>query len=632
MTRRGRQAPDPQRRHVWAALAVLALAGCLAYVGALPNPFILDDEFAVIQNTQIRQLLPLSVPLSPPGETAVARRPLVNVTLAINYALAGLDVRGYRAVNLAIFLTAAAVLLGLVRRTLWLGGPGRTSLGDATHLAAAVALLWLLHPINSEVVNYVSQRSESLMGLCYLLTLYCSLRWVDTRRPVWNVWAVLSCAAGMACKESMVTAPILVVFFDRTFVFPSFRAAFRARSALYAALASCWLLLAALMASGSRSTVGFDTGVSPWTYLLNQARVVATYLWLSVWPYGLVVDYGQPRDLALTDVAGLAALVVVACLGSLAALRKWPRAGFLAVSVFVLLAPTSSVVPIASEVGAERRMFLPSAAIVILIVCAVHRTAAWLAARLGGTTVVLPTRQNVRTLAFTGAAVASIGGSLLLGVWSRNREYRSALALAQTTVDRHPHGRAFYWLGIERLRAGERRDGFRLLRESAPEFAPARFALGTELLADGDLDGAIRQLRMFIEAMPERGEVGAARLQIAMALRARGDYESALAELRAIVARDARSTIALTMMGELLILRGRSRAAIFRLEQALAIDEDNAVLHDLLGLALADVGRLASAVSHFRRSVELDPTFRLAQAHLAAVRAQQSPAGRPSVN
>ena len=121
------------------------------------------------------------------------------------------------------------------------------------------------------------------MGLFYLLTMYCSVRALDRQPARWHAAAILACAAGMACKESMLTAPVIVGLYDYVFVAsPVLRKIRRAR--LYIGLAMTWLVLAALMWSGPRETVGLNTDVSPWTYLLNQAPMLLIYLRESFWP------------------------------------------------------------------------------------------------------------------------------------------------------------------------------------------------------------------------------------------------------------------------------------------------------------------------------------------------------------
>ena len=104
-----------------------------------------------------------------------APRPVVQFTLALNHSLGG-GVWGYHAFNLAIHLLAALTLFGIVRRTLTLPALAPRFARASTALAFCIALLWALHPLQTESVTYVIQRMESLMGLFYLLTLYCFIR------------------------------------------------------------------------------------------------------------------------------------------------------------------------------------------------------------------------------------------------------------------------------------------------------------------------------------------------------------------------------------------------------------------------------------------------------------------------
>ena len=134
---------------------------------------------------------------------------------AVNYALGGLDVRGYHAWNIAVHILCALIIFGVVRRTLEWPALHSTFGSSATSLAFSTALLWELHPLNSEATDYVIQRTESMMALFCLLTLYASIRAIESRATVWwHRTAVTSCALGMACKESMAFAPLLVVAFD----------------------------------------------------------------------------------------------------------------------------------------------------------------------------------------------------------------------------------------------------------------------------------------------------------------------------------------------------------------------------------------------------------------------------------
>ncbi|MFH2002419.1 MAG: glycosyltransferase family 39 protein, partial [Planctomycetota bacterium] len=243
---------------------VLVVTGLVLYANSLQGPFVYDDQFAIVENPNILQLWPLSQSLSAPDEAPVAGRPVVCLSLAINYALGGMEVVGYHLFNIVIHILCSLVLLGVVRRTL-LSDKLRPFFEPAAQgLAFVCALLWLVHPVQSECVNYITQRTESMMALFYLLTLYCLIRARDSTRPrLWQVSCVAACSLGMACKESMVTAPFMIFVYDMVFLSGSLRVAVARRKVLYAGLASTWILLGWLMTGGPRSeSVGFATQVS----------------------------------------------------------------------------------------------------------------------------------------------------------------------------------------------------------------------------------------------------------------------------------------------------------------------------------------------------------------------------------
>src|SRR5262245_19409690 len=342
--------PDDAGTLAALAAVVLAAAAAAAYGNTLSNPFIFDDIFAISRNEQIRDLSNLPAVLTPVAESPAAGRPLVGLSFAINYAIGGYDVRGYHAVNIGLHLACGLLLFGIVRKALTSGRIGIQSDRDAVLTAFAIALLWTVHPLNSEVVDYLTERTESMMALCYLAVIDANIRAAGSVRPrFWIAMSVLASAAGMACKESMVTIPVTVALYDRVFLFDSWREAARRRWPLYAGLLATWVLLALLMLDRPRTlSAGFSTAVaSPWVYLLNQAVIVPYYFRLALWPDALVVNYGWARPLTLADVWPGALLMVLLIVLTLWALVRHPKSGFLGAWIFITLAPASSVLPVA---------------------------------------------------------------------------------------------------------------------------------------------------------------------------------------------------------------------------------------------------------------------------------------------
>ncbi len=330
-------------------IPVLVIAAALlAYYSSFTTPFIFDDLFSVSRNPSIHHLWPVWSALSPPVNTFVGGRPVVNLSLAVNYALGGTRVWGYHAVNLAIHILAGLALYGIVRRTLLCPLLRERFGASAMRLAMAVAVLWTVHPLQTEAVTYISERCESLMGLFYLLTVYCFIRGTNAPRSSgWFTLSVLACGLGMASKEVMVTAPVMVLVYDRTFVSGSFREAWTRHRRLYLGLAGTWLLLGWLMVGLHYRDVGFGLGITGWAYALTECRVVIRYLWLALWPHPLVFDYG--RVVAIRHIAAVAPsalILAVLAAGTLFELRRQPAFGFVGAWFFMILAPTSSLVPV----------------------------------------------------------------------------------------------------------------------------------------------------------------------------------------------------------------------------------------------------------------------------------------------
>ncbi len=232
---------------------LLAGAAGAVYWPSLNSPFVFDDSGSVTDNPSIVRLWPRigdskhPGPLNPPAELPTSGRPLVNLSLAINYYIGRLDPVGYHVFNLVVHVLSALLLMGIVRRTLQLDYfQGRFAhTGDL--LGFLVALMWELHPLQTETVVYVTQRTELMVGCVYLTTLYASLRYWQaasrTTRNIWLILAALVCLAGMACKEVMVTAPVVVLLFERTFISGSLRRAVQKSWPLFVGLFLSWVLL-----------------------------------------------------------------------------------------------------------------------------------------------------------------------------------------------------------------------------------------------------------------------------------------------------------------------------------------------------------------------------------------------------
>ena len=269
------------------------------------------------------------------------------------------------------------------------------------------------------------------------------------------------------------------------------------------------------------------------------------------------------------------------------ALKRHSTAGFWGAWFFVTLAPASSVLPIPSEVGAERRMYLPLVAVLVLLVSAWR----WV--------VRSQPASRARMLGAAFGVVVLVG--LTVGTVRRNWEYRSGLAIWETVVARYPHARAHENLAIQLRDAGRVDEAIEHLRVAAPDLPDARHVLGSALIDRGDLTGGIAELQAFVQANPHDHEIVSARDELASAQR--------------------------TLIGGLLNEKRFSDAEV-QARAFVSSRPDRSDAHNLLGVALASSGRLDAALQEFQAAVRLDPQASEPRNNLARALEQTQQSGR----
>ncbi|MFN0151473.1 MAG: tetratricopeptide repeat protein [bacterium] len=594
-------------------LLVCACAG--AYHNSFDGDFLFDDHGAIRDNVNIRALWPPWRAAAAAPESATARRPLAALTLAVNYAAGRLDVRGYHLVNLAIHAAATLLLFGVVRRTLAGTRLGARYRSAAPGVAAAIALVWSVHPLLTDAVDYVVHRTELLMALCLLAALYAVIRAAASRAAGrWHAAAIVASLLGALSQETMVCAPLVVLFYDRTFLAGSFGGALRARRGLYAGLAASWAVLAALALFVPTATpwsgmLGPNAGLS---YAFTQPSVVVHYIRLAFWPSPLLLDYDGWK-IARSAGEALPSLAIVGALlaATIWALRRRPAVGFVGAVFFLLLAPTSSVFPNPAQIAAEHRMYLPLAAIVTIVVLGAHA----LAGRF--------LRGRALSIASTGAVVL-IAGLLGSATIARNLDYRDERGMWQDVLAKRPNSpRARVQLGITQMRRGQLQpalDEYRTASTLRPEWAIPHFHAAGVLRALGKQEENVAALREAVRLDPKWSE---AQLNLGAALVEAGRLDEAVEHLRALVAREPDWAEAHNNLGFALSRQGKPDEAMREFEEALRANPSLARTHNNLGKAFAAQGKNDEALARFTEALRLDPNLLEAWNGLGLVKVAQ---------
>ena len=703
------------------ACLVICLAIFAAYGNTFRSPFIFDDFNAIVDNPNIRSLLPLSRALSAPDQSTVAGRPVAGFSLAVNYAVSRLDPWSYHLVNILLHCAAACLLFGILKEMLkGSSGRGRGSSRDETAKRRnderatgrssmvnrrggvsppfmrhndprcpdagvnlvftdpvsrdngnrsvltekqsnplgllLITLIWALHPLHTEAVTYVSTRTELLIGVFSLAAVRCLIRCAASTRPVrWGIAGIFASALAMGSKESAVVLPVILVLFDRVFIAQSWRNLLARRGVFHLAATATWLILIALVTQGARSeTAGFHlTDISPLDYLRTQAGVIPHYLRLAVFPHPLVLDYFDwpvartwtpANAIILSILLGLTAISIVKAI-------QGSKTGFFGAWFLLTLAPASSIVPIVSEIAAERRMYLPLIAVVILSahVCS-----------------LLPLRFLPAGSRWLGRS-AALTICLLLGImtWQRNGAYTSELSIWQNTVARRPgNSRAHANLGTEYLRAGDLKQAiyhFQTALNLDPEAAslnlrniasasdehpfPAQNLsdpcpslqvssiksienLGLLYLEQGDPGRALVYLQLVSRCHPDDAVT---HINLANAAIQSGDAPLARTALADAVQLDPENVTAHIRLSQLLAETGEPAAAMIRARQAAALAPGDPVtvktaasVHVAAGRMLVDQGRDGDAKNAFEYALVLQPGYGDAGNSLAVLLAQST--------
>jgi tetratricopeptide (TPR) repeat protein len=478
-----------------------------------------------------------------------------------------------------------------------------------------------------------------MMALFYLATFYCALRYWSalavplpsreglgegsllqtTRsiyRPLWLTLAIVACLCGMLSKEVMVSAPIMIVLFERTFVAGTFGNALRRSWPLYVGLALTWIPLLALSANSPRSfSSGFHLNSSPFVWWFTQCKVVLMYLKLAIWPWPLRCAYELPKvDNLVEFIVYVIPVLLLAALAILLLIRNHP-VGFILTFVAAALAPTS-IMPIMTEMAAERRMYLPLVAIVALVVVVAYLFGKrqWALSIAAGESSLDSNTPSI--VAFV--SLVAIAG--VYGIMSSNRisAYYDEMLMWQQVAESQPLNHiAHTKLGLLYNRAGREAESLAELKkavDATPAYPNGQSAYGFALINAGRLPEAIDHIKAALNVKPDH--VGALN-NMGIALTRMGQYPEAIEYLERAVTIDPTHADAHNNLGQALLKAGRTDEASQHFQLAKSLTPDDPDVLDNLAAAMANNNQLPQAIELLEKAVELRPDFAAAHNHLA---------------
>jgi len=639
------------RRSLTTLQAVLLLAGltALIYANSLRNDFVFDDHYLILQNRGIQnlaqypQLLKWDAQRSAllPSDRGTTHRPLRTALLAVQFHFFGMNPAGYRTINLLLHVLNGSLVFIIFRRVL--GRPWPSFIA---------AMVFVMHPVQTEAVAYISGQRDVLFTTFYLSGFLCFVQYRATQQARWLAATALAYLLGLLSKEMAITLPVLCAAYDlaRHLPGPASGVAPPLRKAaldglremiardrwLYAgggAVLAAALLYFVFVANPSHQRTLYGGGLGP--TLNTSARIMVHYIKQLFFPVALNADYSYkafPVSTSVADPRGLLSGLLLLGIGyglvRLLRVDRW--AAFGGVWFFLTLLPVSQIIP-HHELLAEHFLYLPSIGFALVVACAVERG---LAAR----------RYAIAVAA--GAATVL----LLFGVRTvvRNRDWKDELALWTKTVQTAPQSARVRLNLAQALRGHQRHEEaieqFRVYSSIRPESPSGEIGMGDTYRQLGRVADAITHFTRALELAPDSAAaaVGLAQAYVATgqagkateisrhllsakfhdeeSYRRLGDgfgaaglHEQAVEAYRMGTERNPLDFKLQTSLGKAYVALGQHEQAISAYRAALKAKPGSPSVRNYLGAAYLEAGQPETAVEVFREAVRLAPDY--AEAH-----------------
>jgi len=595
-------------------VATAAILAIFIYAGALPGPFVFDDEGNITDNIHIRMTsLSWDQLYAAAFKSPISSRPVANLSLALNYYFNGYNIVGFRFINLLIHITNGFLLYALARATLQT--PAMAAYRAKAGLAAAFAAgVWLVHPLHTQSVAYIVQRMTSMAVMFYLLSMLCYAKArlttsIGTRAALFAGCGLAGLLA-LGSKEIAATLPAFLLLYEWYF-FRIFDRSWLRRFLPGIAIAGVLTIVICLVFIGGRNP--FDQILSPyaggdfsaWQRVLTQLRVVCVYLSLLLWPEParLNLDYDFPASNSLlAPPSTLVALLVIAALIllSLRLARREPLLSYAILWFFGNLVIESSVIRL--ELVFEHRTYLPSVMPVIAFVAFLFR--------------------RVRLKWMTIGVLLVVAAGWAEWTYQRSLVWSDAVTLWRDCIAKSPlKPRPYNNLGValvEKGRLAESESLFQKAIELQPKYGDALYNLGYVMIRSGRMEEGIRQLLEAIRLEPKNYM---AHNNIGIAYLLQEDYPQAIRHFQEALRLKPNFETTHNNLGVALKNQGDLEGAAREFSEAIRLKPDYAEAYNNLGQTLKEQGRLAEAANHFRRALLINPGYETARQNLEEVAA-----------
>lgn len=599
-------------------MLLIAFIAAIFYINIYQSPFVFDDHGRIVQKGSIRDMAYYSSP-----HQLLSPRSLVDVTFAFNYKLGKLNVTGYHLVNLLIHILNGFIVYFLTRALCKHISSSKSPIASNIEpfrisipfIALLSALIFVVHPIQTQAVTYTVQRYASMAAMFYMTTVLLYLLGRRTKGPgmssVLFVFAFISGLLAFLSKENTASLPGIILLteyllFDQTFE------GWKKKIPWFAFSFSVWIIFLIIVlrmpneASQGQGLFEDVSGlmketetVSRWRYLCTQFNVIGIYIKLLFFPVGQNLDHLYAFKKGFLDgytpfaFLFLVGLVVIGILN----LKKRPIIAYAIFWFFLTLSVESSIIPIRDALF-EHRLYLPMFGFAIFIAYLIMGLSAY---------------QRSLGIPVSLVIVLSLGTMTLL----RNHVWRDGLTLWSDVVSKNPlNPRAHNSLGSVLAELGRMEEAASHFTEALrimPDYTDALNNLGSAKGRMGKPDEAVNHFSEALRIDPDYEE---AHYNLGIILERLGNYDLAATHLLEAVRLKPDYWEAYNSLGSIRMKQGKPREAEKHILEALRFNPDYAEAQNNLGSALARQGKRKEAIEHFLKAIDLKPGYAAAHYNL----------------
>ncbi|UCH22470.1 MAG: tetratricopeptide repeat protein [Deltaproteobacteria bacterium] len=582
----------------------------LIYANTLESPFIFDDEGRIEENPHIRLTHLSPKELAAAGFNSSKSRPIAFISFALNYYFHQYNPVGYHLVNISLHILTGFILYLFLNTTLKISGP-RSPGNHPELIAFLTALIWLVHPVQTQSVTYIVQRMNGLAAMFFILSFwfYVKGRLVATghTRWLWFAGSVLTWLVSLGCKQITVTLPFLVYLYEWYF-FQNLSKDWFKRSLKYVLLIFLLFAVVSFIYLGlnpiEKITSLRDYAQKEFTLsqrIFTQLRVVVYYISLIFFPHpsrlNLDYDFGLSYSLFNPLTTFLSLIAIVALVGLAFYLAQKERLiSFCILWFFANLIIESSIIPLA--IIFEHRLYLPTMLAVLVPVVLAYR-------------YVKPEKLYI-------ALISAVIIICAYATFERNRDWKDDLTIWTDAAKKSPEkARPHINLGkalANRDRLDEAINHYSIAVRIKPDYAKIHYNLGNAFAKKGKTQEAIERYNHALELKSKFPEV---HNNLASVLAKQDKIDQAIAHFSEALRMKPDYAEAHFNLGGVLFKKGMVSEAIKHYAEALQLDPSYSEAHFNLGIALEEQGLTDEAIKQYSEALKINPAYVEAQYNLA---------------